>query len=119
MRGLFIVLILFCTGNVWAQTTKKQINVQRAIQAPSIDGILNDAVWQNAEEAKDFVMFKPGSGNPEPENQKTIVKISYDNEAVYVGAYLYDNHPETIPMQFTTRDNFGQTDFFTRFLQSQ
>jgi hypothetical protein len=111
MRGIFIVLIVFCTGSVWAQSTKKQLHVQRAEQAPNIDGQLNDGIWQNAEIAQDFVMFKPGSGNPEPENQKTIVKISYDNEAVYVGAYLYDNHPETIPMQFTTRDNFGQTDF--------
>lgn len=79
--------------------------------APKIDGILNDNVWKNAEEAKNFTQFRPEMGVVEKEYQKTIVKIVYDDNAIYVGAYLKDK-PENIQKQFTSRDNFGQSDFF-------
>lgn len=106
---LLFILFLISIKNISQE--KKSIQIYRTNHPPTIDGILNDDVWQKAQEAKDFVMFRPGTGNPENENQKTVVKFCYDNEAIYVGAYLYDTDVKSIPMQFTTRDNFGQTDF--------
>lgn len=44
-------------------------------------------------------------------HQRTIVKMTYDDVAIYIAAYLYDK-PEDIQRQFTSRDNFGQSDFF-------
>ena len=61
---------------------------------------------------KDFVMFRPGDGDPEPQNQKTEVKILYDNQAIYIGAYLYDSEPDKIMRQLSERDNLGTADFF-------
>ncbi len=58
-----------------------------------IDGKLDDAAWNTVNIAKDFVMFRPGDGDPEPDTQKTEVKIIYDNQAIYIGAYLYDAAP--------------------------
>lgn len=95
-----------------AQGEKKKLTIKRTNQPPNIDGVLNDEAWQNADEAKDFIMFRPGTGTPENEGQRTVVKMCYDNDAIYVGAYMYDNDVKSIPMQFTTRDNFGQADFF-------
>ena len=57
-----------------------------------INGNLEDDAWLNAEIAKDFVMFRPGTGENEPENQKTEVKVIYDDEAIYFGAMLYDDN---------------------------
>ena len=37
--------------------------------------------------------------------------MAYDDNAIYVSAYLYDN-PKDIQKQLTSRDNFGQSDFF-------
>ena len=49
---------------------------------------------------------------------KTIVKITYDDNAIYFGAYLHDD-PSKIMRQMTTRDNFGQSDFFGDYHQSK
>ena len=46
-----------------------------------------------------------------PEHKKTTVKMAFDDNAIYVSAYLKDK-PEDIQRQITSRDNFGQSDFF-------
>ena len=89
---------------------KKTLNISRTENAPKIDGILNEAIWANAEIATDFVQFEPDIGNLRVKNQRTEVKITYDDNAIYIGAYLYDD-PDKIMKQLTSRDDFGQADF--------
>ena len=113
MRKIFIVLCLFSFITNYSQETKKKSLVATRITTPpKIDGKLNDTTWQNLPVAKNFTMFRPGNGDLENENQKTEVKVAYDDEAIYFAAYLYDTHPETIMRQFSDRDNFAQADFF-------
>ncbi|MEM6722341.1 MAG: DUF5916 domain-containing protein [Bacteroidota bacterium] len=110
----FLVFLLCCfTMNCIAQDSipKKTYNIKRAVSPPKIDAVLDDAVWKDAEIATDFIQFRPAIGNTLPEHQKTTVKMSYDDNAIYVAAYLKDN-PEDIMRQFTSRDNFGINDFF-------
>ncbi len=90
---------------------KKTLNITRAAVAPKIDGILNDVIWENAEIATNFVEYEPNIGVIRDNSQRTEVKITYDDNAIYVGAYLYDD-PEKMMKQLTSRDNFGQSDFF-------
>jgi hypothetical protein len=89
---------------------KKNLKTNRAQKPPKIDGILNDSIWNNAEIATDFIQFEPDIGNLRDKSQRTEVKIAYDDNAIYVCAYLYDD-PELILKQLTSRDNFGQADF--------
>ncbi len=112
MKCKFIIIILLLTCTAYAQETKKNINAKRVINAPKIDGKLDDKAWIGAEVAKDFVMFRPESGTPEENKTKTEVRIVYDDEAIYFGAYLYDDNPDKIPKQFASRDNFGIADWF-------
>jgi len=109
-------LMLITSGFSYAQDapsiTHKKLEIHRIQKAPKIDGVLNDDAWKNASIAGNFVMFRPDIGKPEPQNQKTIVKMAYDDEAIYVAAYLYDDNPQEIPREFQTRDNFGNADFF-------
>jgi hypothetical protein len=37
-------------------------------------------------------MFQPDNGKPIPD-AKTIVKVVYDNDAIYIAALLYDDEP--------------------------
>ncbi len=97
---------------VTAQITKKQLKSSRIQEPPVIDGKLDDKAWDGADIAKDFVMFRPGDGDAEPQNQKTEVKVLYDNQAIYVGAYLFDAEPDKIMRQLSERDNLGTSDFF-------
>jgi hypothetical protein len=115
MKNTLIILALFLTQILFTQENSihKKINIKRVNQSPKIDGLLNDIAWQNASIAKNFVMFTPDKGKKEPNNIKTEVKIVYDDEAIYFGAYLYDDNPDEIPMEFQTRDNFGNADYFS------
>ena len=112
MKKVFLLLTLINFVLLNAQESKKNTTAKRVSNPPKIDGKLDDDAWKNVEIATDFVMFKPESGTPEPENIKTEVKIVYDDEAIYFGAYLHDDKPDEIPMEFQTRDNFGNADFF-------
>lgn len=103
---LFFLSILSSIGQ-----TKKALHIKRTQIAPKIDGILNDEAWKNAEVATDFVQFKPEPGLKIPKNKSTSVKMTYDDNALYVSAYLKDN-PEHIQKQLTSRDEFGTSDFF-------
>jgi hypothetical protein len=59
-------------------------------------------------------MFQPDNGRP---IKKTIVKVIYDNDAIYVAALLYDDEPDKIRKEISQRDSFGISDVFWRFHQ--
>jgi hypothetical protein len=82
----------------------------------SIDGVLDEDAWNKANIASDFVMISPGNGTPIPEGQKTTVKVTYDNEAIYIGAILFDNEPKKILKELTLRDQFAIADHFGVYL---
>ncbi|WP_323789010.1 DUF5916 domain-containing protein [Psychroserpens sp.] len=117
-RLTFSTFILSCIS-VFAQDTdsiqtvldKKQLQIARTSFAPKIDGVLDDVVWQDASIASGFTQFRPDMGKSATEDKKTIVKMAYDDSGIYVAAYMYDD-PKLISKQFTSRDNFGQSDFF-------
>ena len=56
---------------------------------PKIDGSLDDAAWQTAPVATDFIQNFPKAG--ELATVKTEVRILYDNSAIYIAAMLYDD----------------------------
>ncbi|MGB0896666.1 MAG: DUF5916 domain-containing protein [Flavobacteriaceae bacterium] len=111
MKHLLLVLLCFSFGISSAQEDKKSLQINRTSNAPKIDGVLDDSVWDKAQPAEDFIQFKPEMGKRETNQNKSIVKLTYDDNAIYVGAYLYDD-PNLIMRQFNSRDNFGQSDFF-------
>ena len=114
MKKFIILLFIFLSISAFAQINlnPKTITALKITEPPTIDGILNESYWKNIESANNFVMFRPGTGINEPEGKKTIVKIAYDDEAIYFGAYLYDNDIKNLALEAATRDNFAQTDWF-------
>ena len=60
----------------------------RVASAITLDGRLNDPAWSAAEPATGFRQTEPVDGAAASE--QTEVRIVYDDEAVYVGARLYD-----------------------------
>lgn len=95
---------------------KKEVSAKKIINSIKIDGIFNEEDWSNAPIAKNFVMFNQDNGKPELDELRTEVKILYDNDAIYIGAILYDNEPDKIFKEISERDNFGSTDFFGAFI---
>ncbi len=86
-------------------------NAASAVEAPLIDGLIDDEVWQNAIPFTDFVQANPFEGRPATE--RTEVRILFDEDAVYVGAILYDSDPSGIIATDARRDSsLDDTDSF-------
>ncbi|WP_445750056.1 DUF5916 domain-containing protein [Polaribacter sp.] len=112
-KYLLIVALLFSFA-IFSQTKKerKTIKTTRVEIAPKIDGIIDEDVWKNAELCKDFVTLRPTNGELVDAKYQTIVRVIYDDNAVYIAAQMLDPDPENIPKEFAVRDNFSQSDFF-------
>jgi hypothetical protein len=115
MKYILTIFIINFTINFFSQeinSNRKIYLTKRVFSPPKIDADLSDTTWENVSVAKDFIMFRPEYDKPEPKGKRTEVKIVYDDNAIYVGAYLYDDEPDKILREFQTRDNFGNADFF-------
>lgn len=99
-----------------SETVKKKIITKRTSSHITIDANLNENDWSSVEAATDFVMFEPDNGKRIDEKYKTEIKILYDDDAIYIGAKLYDDEPEKIMKEITERDNFGTSDVFGVFI---
>ncbi|OJX52038.1 MAG: hydrolase [Flavobacterium sp. 38-13] len=95
---------------------RKNLQAKSISENISIDGKLNEAIWNTAPVATDFLMLEPDNGRPISPNKKTDVRILYNNDAIYVAATLYDDEPKKILKELTQRDNFGTADHFGIFI---
>ncbi|MBS4039405.1 MAG: hydrolase [Flavobacteriales bacterium] len=111
-----IFIFLFFTIGMLAQNNKKELVAKRIQQPISIDGVLEEEAWNHLSVATNFVMFEPDNGVEEPKENRTEVKILYDDEAIYIGAILYDSEPNKIMKEITQRDRFATSDHFGVFI---
>jgi len=83
------------------------VTAVRADPAPVLDGLLDEAVWQRAVPATGFRRDRPGDGLPAAE--RTEVRVVYTDDALYVGARMYDRDPSRISLLRGRRDSFMQS----------
>jgi hypothetical protein len=118
---VLIVVVSSLSGRVLTQsgqpgvsqvlTSRPFSSASRITDAPSIDGALDERVWQAASPLTGFVQAEPFEGSPASEN--TEVKVLYDDVAIYVGVVLHDRDPSLIVTTDTRRDaNLGEMDSF-------
>ena len=96
-------------GRAWAQSfdsvaATRTLQATRAVGEIRMDGRLDEPVWEQAPNATDFTQNRPDPGTPATE--RTEVRVLYADEAIYVGARLYDN-PDSIAAQLARRDGIG------------
>lgn len=106
--------IVLCSGS-FSQT--REISAIKISHSIKIDGVLDDEAWQTAPIATNFIQNFPKNG--EPATVRSEVKILYDNSAIYVGAFLYDE-PSLIRKQLTARDGEQRSDvdYFSVFFDT-
>lgn len=110
------LLFCFLLLSFFGYSQKKVLQTKFISEKVEIDGKLNEDIWQSASIASDFITFEPDNGKPIPENKKTEVKVLYDNDAIYIGAMMYDDNPDKILREITQRDDFGTSDIFGVFI---
>ena len=106
----FVILIILTSFYASGLPQKKQIVATKVNTPPMLDGILNDNVWNNVPIATDFIQLRPNNG--QKATQISEVRFIYDDEAVYVGAMLYDTAPDSILTNLSKRDELGIVDYF-------
>ena len=109
---LFLLLFLSSTTSFFSQE-KKEIVANRINNPPKIDGILNDDLWKSLPAVSDFNMFEPGNEGLISQEYQTLVKMAYDDNAVYIAVFMFDPNPDKILRQLSQRDEvFVQADLF-------
>lgn len=91
------------------------LHAVRATSAIVIDGDLSDAAWQAAPEFTDFTQHDPDDGKPA--TLRTSIRILYDDNAIYFGAKMTDDHRPTALL--ARRDAFVNDDFLSINIDSQ
>ena len=76
----------------------------RCESPPKIDGILSDQSWGNAIPIEDFLQIEPIEFAQASEN--TVVKILFDDNALYLSFENFDSQPNKIRAPLTRRDAY-------------
>ena len=85
--------------------------------APVIDGRLDDDAWAEGQVLTGFVQREPTEGRPVSE--RTEVRVAYDEEALYIGAWLFDSDPTSLVFGQTLRDaSLNESDAFVLVLDT-
>ena len=74
------------------ETVKKELPAVKTEQLPTIDGILEDACWQDAPRAFGFTDER----TEKPAKNQSFVRLVYTDAAIFVALYLYDDRPDEI-----------------------
>jgi hypothetical protein len=106
MQGQSRLLIFHCVAatlcfllppTVRAQSNggeQKSVQIIQVDEAPTIDGRLDEDVWSRAVMVDDFHQIEPNEyASP---SERTQVYLLYDDEALYIGARLWDSEAEQI-----------------------
>ncbi|MYA12170.1 MAG: carbohydrate binding family 9 domain-containing protein [Gemmatimonadetes bacterium] len=85
------------------------LEARRATGPITLDGTLNELAWSLADSTRGtFYQSIPDQGAPATE--RTVVRVLYDDERLYVGAVMYDSRPDLLvsagmEQDFATQDS--------------
>jgi hypothetical protein len=116
-------LIVLAIGTVFAQQSlaqpapssapprdpgQKTVHIVRTATPPTIDGKLDDAVWANAARIDDLHQVNPVE-YAEP-SERTEIYLLYDDDALYIGARLYQPPDELTANMMRQNGSITQDD---------
>jgi hypothetical protein len=78
------------------------LSAMRLEGAIRIDGRLDEPAWADAPVATGFVQTDPENGALATE--QTEIRILYDDQAIYIGARMFDSEPDRIRARLARRD---------------
>jgi hypothetical protein len=115
MRKLLVVFC--CLTLAVSHAQEKKLAALRIAAPVKVDGNLDEPAWKQAPVADGFIANSPHFGKPASRN--TTVHILYDDQAIYIGAYLYDI-PSQVRKQLTSRDGEQRkdVDYFSVFFDT-
>ena len=102
---------VWTSATAWGQTAAPRVAFGERLSAPiDLNGNLDDDAWQRIPAQSDFQQFSPDPGGRP--SQRTEVRFGYDDNALYIGARMWDTAPDSILHQLSERDRTDNTDEF-------
>ncbi len=112
---IFVSFFMFAEESDSAVAKKAIIiHAERTDEPIKVDGILDESIWENNFSIDNFTQRDPNE-NTKP-SERTEVRIVYDNDAIYIGARMYDSFPDSIVANLARRDVDINSDMFEVFL---
>jgi hypothetical protein len=115
MPRLFALTVFLIPTLLGAQTTASNGNggrnelpalpelvASRAAGPIKVDGRLDEAAWEAARVGRDFRQMDPKEG--EPATEPTEVRVLFDDQALYIGARMFDSEPDRVRGRLGRRD---------------
>ena len=113
---LIISVLLFSSLCIGQDSNRKSYSILILNEDVVVDGFLNESIWSKGAPMTNFIQKDPQPGSAA--RNKTEVRIAIDDEYLYVGAYLFDNSPDSIARQIIKRDGWGYSDWFAMGVDS-
>ncbi len=122
MKNFLIVLIFsaaFLYSDIlnaaeFSETTPDTVFAIRTRDPIKVDGFLNEHIWSAPTGITRFIQRDPVEGAPASFN--SVVHVAYDDQALYIGARLFDPAPDSIITRLARRDEGLDADFFGVFI---
>jgi hypothetical protein len=117
VNGLFAAAALAAAVPVDSPLVAPQM--VRAVRIPAaivVDGTLDPGEWRGAVRVSGFVQRDPTEGAAPTES--TLVYVAYDDDAIYVGARLFDSAPDSILARLGRRDAGIDADEFRFYVDA-
>ena len=113
-RPFVTVALCLAAATAGAQDTgrpRKSVGAVRVAERPVLDGVLDDAAWEEAARVEDFhIVVSDEYGRP---NERSRVYVAFDDENLYFAARFFDSKPGTIVAKVLSRRDvsFGEDGF--------
>lgn len=116
MRSFLVLLAV--PGVLLAQDPVAPPSVQppRVDTSITVDGVLDEPVWQRATRLDGFRQFQPVDSRTAEDS--TVVLVWYSPTAIHFGIRAYDRVPESVRATVSDRDNIGNDDQVTIYLDT-
>lgn len=115
IRVLFFSFIIVFSFSQAVSQEKRSHEAVRIGSGVRIDGVLDEEVWNKLSPAKGFYQYSPYVEG-KPSRFESEVFLAYDDAAIYVGALLYDDNPDSILREYSRRDDIKNTSYFTIYI---
>jgi hypothetical protein len=100
-----IFLLIALTFSVIGQS-QDQLRIQRAVSTITVDAKMVEAAWQEAEVASGFRQYFPFDSSSA--KVRTEVRLTYDDQFLYVFAIMHNNEPRQYITPSLRRDFRGE-----------
>ena len=110
LSGLALLLTQTLYSQAPIPAEPPQISIRKSIEVIRLDGSLDEAAWQSAQVAKDF--FQNFPFDTSAANLKSEIRLTFDQNFLYVGAVLYQNQADYITTSLKRDFQSGTSDVF-------